>query len=92
MDTSDIKKLPVQAANDSLNFIVAGFSFASALAWMDVVRWFISAFVNVKSNSGTHYIGTAIITTVLTVVIFMLLTKSGLKFTKTQPIYAVTRG
>jgi hypothetical protein len=92
MDNSDIKKIPVDAANDSLNFIVAGFSFASALAWMDVVRWFISSFVNIKSNSGFHYVGTALLTTLLTVFIFMILTKTGIKFTKTQPVYAVTRG
>ena len=25
----------------SLNSIVAGFSFAAAMSWMDLVRWFI---------------------------------------------------
>ena len=92
MDNRDIKKIPADAANDTVNFIVAGFSFASALAWMDVVRWIINSFVNVKSNSGLHYVGTAVLTTLLTVVIFVILTKSGLKYTKIQPVYAVTRG
>ena len=33
----------------SLNAIVAGFSFAAAMSWMDLVRWFI------RSDCDPHY-------------------------------------
>jgi len=39
----------------SLNAIVAGFSFAAAMSWMDLVRWVISQVIKVPKNGGTQY-------------------------------------
>jgi hypothetical protein len=39
----------------SLNAIVAGFSFAAAMSWMDFVRWFIQQVIKVPKNGGTQY-------------------------------------
>ena len=33
--------------SQSLNAVVAGFGFASALAWLDFIRWLISVLVKV---------------------------------------------
>lgn len=80
--------------SQSLNAVVAGFSFASAVAWMDVVRWVISNVINVNKNSGHHYVLTALLTTILAVVVFVI-TKAlavNVKISEpAPPVYAVTR-
>ena len=38
----------------SLNAIVAGFSFAAAMSWMDVVRFIINQVIKVPKNGGTQ--------------------------------------
>ena len=88
-----IKDIPKVVAVDSMNYAVAGFSFAAAIAWMDVVRWMVSKVVSSKTNSGSHFLGTAIITTLIAVLVFKLLTTTGLAPVKpAQPVFAVTRG
>ena len=73
----------------SLTAIVGGFSFASAIAWMDAIRWLISQVVKVQRNGGTYYLLTALFTTLLAVLAFTFINK----FTKVEqpqaPIYAV---
>ena len=68
-------------------------SFASAVAWMDVVRWIISQVINVNKNGGNYYLLTALLTTILAVVIFVI-TKAvafNIEISQpTQPVYAVT--
>ena len=39
----------------SLNAVSAGFGFAAALAWLDVIRWLISTIIRVKANGGSYY-------------------------------------
>jgi hypothetical protein len=34
--------------------VSAGFFFATAIAWMDVIRWTISQLVNVSKNGGSY--------------------------------------
>lgn len=79
--------------SQSLNAVVAGFSFASAIAWMDVVRWIISQVVNVNKNGGNYYLLTALMTTVLAVVVFVIIKALAVNVTinQQQPVYAVTR-
>ena len=57
----------------SLNAIVAGFSFAAAMSWMDVVRWTISQVIKVPKNGGAQYALTAVLTTLLSIVVYMLI-------------------
>ena len=38
----------------SLNAIVAGFSFAAAMSWMDLVRWVIQQLIKVPKNGGSN--------------------------------------
>ena len=76
----------------SLNAVVAGFSFAAALSWMDLVRWMIHQVVKVQKNSGANYALTAIVTTLLSVIVFMLMSRISKRVQKPgSPVYAVTR-
>jgi hypothetical protein len=76
----------------SLNAIVAGFSFAAAMSWMDLVRWTLSQVVKVPKNGGTQYALTAILTTLLSVIVFMVVSRLSARVSKpAQPVFAVTR-
>ena len=77
----------------SISSMVGGFSFAAAIAWMDVVRWVIASLIKTQKNGGTYYLITALMTTLLAVLVFTvlnLLTKEELK-RPDQPVFAVTR-
>jgi hypothetical protein len=76
----------------SLNAIVAGFSFAAALSWNDLARWIIQQFVKTSKNGGMQYLLTAILTTLLSIVFFLVISRMSKRVSKpVQPIYAVTR-
>lgn len=76
----------------SLNAIVAGFSFAAALSWMDLVRWLVNQIVKVNKNGGMNYTLTALLTTLLSIVVFIIVSRLSKKVKKPgQPIFAVTR-
>jgi hypothetical protein len=76
----------------SLNAVVAGFSFAAALSWMDLVRWMTHQVVKVQKNSGLNYTITAVVTTLLSIIVYMLLSRASKRVVKpTAPIYAVSR-
>mgnify|MGYP000668392340 FL=1 len=76
----------------SLNAIVAGFSFAAAMSWMDLVRWFIQQVIKVPKNGGTQYALTAILTTLLSIAVFLVISTISTRVSKpAQPVYAITR-
>lgn len=76
----------------ALNAVVAGFSFAAALSWMDLVRWMTHQVVKVQKNSGANYALTAVVTTLLSIIVYMLLSRASKRVVKpTAPMYAVTR-
>ena len=86
--------IALQLETQSVNSIIAGFSFASAIAWMDVVRWLISQVVQVNKNGGQYYLLSALFTTLLAIIVFML-AKAFIKNVEVkepgQTMYAVTR-
>ena len=51
-----VGSVALQLESQSLNSIVAGFSFAAAVAWMDAVRYMISQVVQVSKNGGQYYV------------------------------------
>jgi hypothetical protein len=74
-----------------MNSVVAGFSFAAAIAWMDVVRWVIANVIRVNKTSGAFTMLAALLTTMLAVAVYI-----GLKFIDPvnvrepqQPVYAI---
>jgi cell shape-determining protein MreD len=72
---------------------VAGFSFAAAVAWMDVVRFLISVLVQVNKNNPNYYVLSALFTTVLAVLVYVIVKRVARNVTIAQPsqVYAVTR-
>jgi len=89
-----ISSIALQLESQSLNSIVAGFSFASAIAWMDVVRWIISQVVVVSKNGGQYYVLSALFTTLLAIVVYMVIKAlaRNVKINEPSPaVYAVTR-
>jgi len=76
----------------SLNAIVAGFSFAAALSWNDLVRWIIQQLIKVPKNSGAQYTLVAVLTTLLSIVVYMSVSRVSKRVTKpAQPVYAITQ-
>jgi tetrahydromethanopterin S-methyltransferase subunit C len=91
MATEQIKKVSAAVEEQSLNTVVAGFSFAAALAWMDVVRSIVSSVVSAQKNGIMNSTLTAIITTLLSVVIFLVVSRLSKRVVKpTPPVFAVT--
>jgi hypothetical protein len=89
-----VGSVALQLEAQSLNSIVAGFSFAAAVAWMDAVRYMISQVVQVSKNGGQYYVLSAIFTTLLSILVYMaikaLVTNVQIK-EPSSPVYAVTR-
>lgn len=84
--------LASQVEAQALNSIVAGFSFASAIAYMDLVRWALSTLIKVNKNGGQYYLMTALLTTLLSIVVFMVIKrflKPDIK-APSAPVYAVS--
>ncbi|QIG59952.1 hypothetical protein [Dishui Lake phycodnavirus 4] len=76
----------------SLTSIVGGFSFAAAIAWMDLVRFLTQSIIRVNKNGGSHYALTALFTTILSILVFMIVRNLNKSVEKPQqPVYAVTR-
>ena len=88
-----LMNVATQVEAQALNSVVAGFSFAAAVAWMDVVRFMISALVQVNKNNPNYYVLSALFTTILAILVYQL-TKRVSRATIAQPgqaVYAVTR-
>jgi galactokinase/mevalonate kinase-like predicted kinase len=78
--------------SQSLNAVVAGFSFAAALSWMDLVRWTVNQVVKVNKNGGMNYTLTALFTTLLSILVYVGISRVSTRVQKpTQPIFAVIR-
>jgi uncharacterized membrane protein required for colicin V production len=90
--TDTLVAISRELETQSLNSVVAGFSFAAALSWIDLVRWTIHQVVKVQKNGGMNYALTALFTTLLSVVVYMVISRISKKVKKPgAPVYAVTR-
>ena len=82
-----------QLESQSLTALSQGFFFAAALSWMDVSRWVIGQFVKGNKNGGVPLTLTAIATTLLSILVFLIISTLSPKVTRpTQPVYAVVGG
>lgn len=66
-----VQQFATQVRAESLSGVVSGFTFAAAIAWMDVVKFIIGQLINVKVNGAPYYLLTALFTTLLSVIVFM---------------------
>jgi uncharacterized membrane protein YkvI len=89
MDT--VTTISKQFETQSLNAVVAGFSFASAIAWMEAVRWILSNVIKTNKNGGIQVLLTALFTTLLSIVVYMVLSRVSKNVAAPQsPVYAVS--
>jgi hypothetical protein len=59
---------------------------------MDFIRWSITQLVRVPKNGGTQYALTAVLTTLLSIIVFMVISRiNGSVKKPAQPVYAITR-
>ena len=76
MDSSSFNKniytIGADVETQSAQALVNGFSFASALAWLDVARWVVSSVVKVPKTGGSYYVLSALLTTLVAVIAFMI--------------------
>ena len=91
---SVISSVALQLESQSLNSIVAGFSFASAIAWMDFVRFIISRVIQVSKDGASYYAMAALFTTLIAIIVYMLVKTVAYNVDIREPqspMYAVTR-
>lgn len=79
-----------EVKSNSLNAVVGGFAFASAIAWLDVVRWMVSSFVDMPKTSGGYFVLSALVTTILSVLIYMIISRMVADIKKPTIVYGVT--
>jgi hypothetical protein len=94
MDTAidTVTLVAAELETQSLNSVVAGFSFAAAMSWMDLVRWVITQVIKTPKNGGSQYALTALFTTLLSVVVYQIVSRISTRVSKpVQPVFAVTR-
>ncbi|MDB4675879.1 DUF5654 family protein [Akkermansiaceae bacterium] len=90
--TKTVNLVTQELQTQTLNSIVGGFSFAAAMSWMDLVRWIITQIVKVPKNSGSQYALTAILTTLISIIVFMIISRINGRVKKpAQPVFAITR-
>tara|TARA_R110000803_G_scaffold163324_1_gene226936 strand:- start:341 stop:625 length:285 start_codon:yes stop_codon:yes gene_type:complete len=94
MDT--VKTISVDVAQQlegqALNSVVSGFSFAAAIAWMDVVRVLVSTVSNSSKQTPQALTITAVMTTLLSILVFMITSRVSKRVVKPQaPVYTVGR-
>ena len=91
-----ISAIALQLEAQSLNSIVGGFAFASALAWMEMVRVIVSSVVRVSKDGVRGTALTALFTTLLAIVVYMAIKALAFNVTIKDPsqqptMYAVTK-
>jgi hypothetical protein len=59
---------------------------------MDLVRWLVNQVVKVNKNGGMNYTLTALFTTLLSIVVYLSISRVSSRVQRpSQPLYAVTR-
>ena len=88
-----ISAVGLQLEAQSLNYIIAGFAFASAVAWMDCVRLLVSSVVQVAKNGLQYYFLSALFTTLISIIVYMAVKALAKNVTIKEPqvAYAVTK-
>ena len=91
--TEMISAVGLQLEAQSLNYIVAGFAFASAVSWSDACRWCVAQVVQVAKNGGQYYFLSALFTTLISIIVYMAVKALATNVTIKEPqvMYAVTK-
>ena len=91
-----ISAIALQLEAQSLNSIVGGFAFASALAWMSFVKIVVASVVRVSADGMRGTALTALFTTLLAIVVYMAIKALAFNVKINDPsqqptVFAVTR-
>jgi hypothetical protein len=88
-----VAEIASRLESQTLNAVVSGFSFASAIAWMDVVRALVNVMVQTDRTGPSSLAVTALATTLMSILAYMIISKfsNKVKEPRAQPIYAITR-
>jgi hypothetical protein len=88
-----ISAVGLQLEAQSLNYIIAGFAFASAVSWSDMARAIISRVVEVGKNGMQYYFLSALFTTLISIIVYMAIKALATNVTIKEPqvMYAVTK-
>lgn len=79
-----------EVKSNSLNAVVGGFAFASAIAWLDVVRWMVSSFIEIPKTSGPYFMLSALLTTLISVIVYMIISRLVKDIRRPSVVYGVT--
>jgi len=90
---STLVSAAVEVESFALNAIVGSLFFTASLSWLDAVRHLTSMLIQVPKNTGSFFLITALLTTLLAVLSFMFIKFAARNVTiqKVTPIMAVTR-
>jgi ABC-type amino acid transport system permease subunit len=90
---SSLVSAAVEIESFALNAIVGSLAFTASLSWLDFVRAMVSAVINVPRNTNSFFLITALLTTLLSVLAYMLIKFAARNVTIQKPsnVYAVTR-
>jgi hypothetical protein len=89
-----LSSVALQLEAQSLNSIVAGFSFASAVAWMDFVRYIVANVIKVNKTGASFYALAALLTTLLAIAVYLVVKTVAFNVKVKEPsqvLYAVTK-
>lgn len=91
---STLVSAAVEVESFALNAIVGSLFFTASLSWLDFVRSLVSALIQVPRSTNSFFLVTALLTTLLAVVAYMVVKFAARNVTiqKAQPVFAVTRG
>lgn len=90
---STLVSAAVEVESFALNAIVGSLFFTASLSILDLVRFWVSMLIQVPKNTGSFFLITALLTTLLAVLGFMLIKFAARNVTIQKPsvIYAATR-
>lgn len=90
---STLMSAAVEVESIALNSIVGAAGLVAALSWLDAVRHFTAMLIQVPKNTGSFFLVTALLTTLLSVITFMIVKAVARNVTIQKPgvVFAATR-
>jgi len=90
---SAVVSAAVEVESFALNAIVGSLALTASLSWLDFVRAIVAMLVKVPKDTTQFFLVTALLTTLLSVVAYMIIkaTARNVVINKPGQVYAVTR-
>lgn len=90
---STLVSTAVEVESFALNAVVGSLFFTASLSILDLVRFWVSMLIQVPKNTGSFFLITSLLTTLLAVVGYMLIKALARNVTIQKPgvVYALTK-